>query len=113
LLVQAPIAATADSEPEPDVALVPGPADPRALPQTAQLAVEVVVTQRAAAHRKAPIYARAGVDEYWIVDVPDETVVVHRNPVAGRYTAIVGRSGADTLEPPLGLPARTVSELFA
>jgi Uma2 family endonuclease len=39
--------------------------------------------------RKAPIYARAGIIEYWVVDVPAMLVHVHRDPEHGAYTSIV------------------------
>ena len=34
---------------------------------------------------KAPLYARAGVSEVWLVDTPADVVEVHRQPSAGGY----------------------------
>ena len=84
LHVQMPLAATDDSEPEPDVMLVPAVAR-GAHPTTALLAIEVAVTQQGLAYRKARIYAAAGVAEYWIVDVPARTVEVFTGPRDGGY----------------------------
>lgn len=73
------------SEPQPDLALVrrrpegyrtqhPGPDD-------IFLLVEVSNTSQAVDRgRKLAIYARAGVKEYWIVNVPERTVEVYREP---------------------------------
>lgn len=83
--VQSAFAATDDAEPEPDLAVVP-PGDYRdAHPSTALLIVEVAVSSGAYDRQKASIYARAGVPEYWIVDVPRGVVEVHRDPAGGGY----------------------------
>ena len=37
---------------------------------------------------KATLYARAGVVEYWVLDVSARRLVVHREPVEGRWTQI-------------------------
>jgi len=54
------------------------------------LAVEVsdttVVLDRT---KKRRLYARAGVPEYWIVDIPGRRVLVHRKPDAGDYGEMV------------------------
>ena len=34
---------------------------------------------------KAPLYARSGVREFWIVDLPGRAVDVFRNPAADGY----------------------------
>ena len=64
---------TADSEPEPDLAVVTG--SPEDFfdhhPQTALLVVEVAVSSGQIDRDKAAIYAATGVDEYWIV-LPEE-----------------------------------------
>ena len=49
------------------------------------LIVEVAHSSLAHDRRKAATYARAGVSEYWIVDLAHQTVEVYRRPVAGRY----------------------------
>jgi Uma2 family endonuclease len=78
---------TADSEPEPDVMVVRGSqAEFRtAHPTTAELVVEVAVTSLEIDRVKAPIYAEAGVKEYWIVCPEEKQVEVYRQPGANGY----------------------------
>jgi Uma2 family endonuclease len=81
--LQAPLALGEHSEPEPDVAVVAG--TPRdyvdAHPSTAALVVEVAESSLRLDRRfKAAIYARAGLLEYWIVNLVDRAVEVHRDP---------------------------------
>jgi Uma2 family endonuclease len=37
---------------------------------------------------KAALYARAGIVEYWVLDVAGRRLFVHRQPVSGSYTAV-------------------------
>jgi len=83
--VHAPLALGRRSRPEPDVALVRG--SPRdylgAAPTDPVLVVEISQTSLALDRaRKASIYARAGIADYWIVNLVDAVVEVHRDPVA-------------------------------
>jgi Uma2 family endonuclease len=101
---QLPLVANDDSVPEPDVAVLPGqPSDYDTVhPTTALLIVEVadssLPTDRLT---KAAIYAAAGIAEYWIVNLRDDAVEVHRDPdsAAARYrqTHRVPREGRLTL----------------
>jgi len=76
--VQSPFAASDDSEPEPDVALVPPGDYRRAHPTHALLIVEVAESSlRKDSSIKADLYARSHVDEYWIVDLNARSVLVH------------------------------------
>jgi Uma2 family endonuclease len=87
---QLPFVAGPYSVPEPDVAVVPGQlADYDAVhPATALLIIEVsdvsLVQDRMT---KAPIYAAAGVPEYWILNLRDDRLEVFRDPdpKAARY----------------------------
>ncbi|HYE90358.1 MAG TPA: Uma2 family endonuclease [Terriglobales bacterium] len=81
--LHAPLALDDESEPEPDVAMVPGvPMDYfDAHPATAPLVVEVADSSLRLDRRfKAGLYARAGLPEYWIVNLVDRAVEVHRDP---------------------------------
>jgi Uma2 family endonuclease len=101
---QLPVALDADSEPEPDVAVVPR--DPGAYldahPSRPVLIVEVADSSYRVDHEhKASLYARAGIADYWIVDLVHDTLEVHRAPEASpdvpygwRYRSVV------TLHPP-------------
>lgn len=113
--IQSPFAATDDSEPEPDVAVVPFGAYRDQHPSEALLVIEVAESSLRADRKKASIYAEAGVPEYWIVNVINDTVEVHRDPDPGEahYRNIVTYSGSSELSP-IGLPGCTVllAELF-
>lgn len=86
--VQLPFALDDDSEPEPDVAVVPGP--PRdyrdAHPDNALLLCEVSdATLAYDRGQKLRAYARAGVPEYWILDLGGGTLEVCRKPGGDGY----------------------------
>jgi Uma2 family endonuclease len=77
----------ADSEPEPDVAVVRGPEElyRTAHPATAALVVEIALSSLEVDRVKADIYADAGVAEYWIVCPDEKRVEVYRQPGANGY----------------------------
>lgn len=82
--IQGPIDLDEESVPEPDLAVVPGThADYRAAhPARPVLAVEVAETSGGFDRRqKSSLYARGGLEDYWIVDVVDRLLEVHRDPV--------------------------------
>ena len=81
--VQSPIGLDDLSEPEPDVCVVQGsPRDyVRAHPTRPALIVEVALSGlRMARGRKAAAYARAGIADYWIVNLVDRVLEAHREP---------------------------------
>lgn len=83
--VQAPIALDDDSEPEPDVAVVPGTHEDYfiAHPQRPALLVEVADSSlRFDRRQKESLYARGGVRDYWIVNLVDRVLEVYRDPSA-------------------------------
>jgi Uma2 family endonuclease len=76
--VQQPFAASADSEPEPDLALVPPGRYPDQHPDKAFLIVEVAESSlEHDRETKAPLYAESGVPEDWIVDAGARRVEVY------------------------------------
>lgn len=82
---QNPIALDDESEPEPDVVVVPGTLrDYRdAHPSSAALVVEVSETSLAFDRRhKGSLYARAAVADYWIVNLVAQHLEIYRRPVA-------------------------------
>lgn len=88
LRVQAPLRAGPASLPEPDVALVPGRTEDYLdrHPDGALLVVEVADSSLAQDRlSKAAIYARAQVQEYWIVDLVGDQLQVFRQPGAAAY----------------------------
>jgi Uma2 family endonuclease len=87
--VQSPLALADDSEPEPDIAVVPAGDYTKAHPDRALLIVEVADTSLQKDRGvKTALYAMAGVPEFWLVSLADRTIEVHRQPSTGRYTDI-------------------------
>ncbi len=85
--VQLPLAISSASEPEPDLAVVTGtPRDYRdEHPTTAELVVEISDTTLAYDRTsKTELYAQAGIQEYWILNLVDRQLEVHRQPTTGK-----------------------------
>lgn len=93
---QAPLALTDDSEPEPDVALVPREYDE--LPATAYLVIEVADSSLSKDRGvKVRLYAAAGIPEYWIINVNDRSVEVYRDARDGAYRDVIVCREGDTI----------------
>ena len=77
----------ADSEPEPDLAIVKGTnADFRdGHPRTALLVVEVAVSSESSDREMVKAYAEAGVPECWLVVAKRKEIERYTEPVAGIY----------------------------
>lgn len=76
---------TPDSEPEPDFAIVPGPANlyltHHPLPQDIATLIEVADSSLDRDRNdKGRLYARAGIPIYWIVNLVDSQVEVYTDP---------------------------------
>jgi Uma2 family endonuclease len=95
--VQAPFAAPDDSEPEPDVVVVAPGAYLDGHPQTAMLVIEVAETSVARDRTRGKLYAAAGVVEYWIVNLPEEVIEMHRRPRAGGYAVVTRHDRSEEL----------------
>jgi Uma2 family endonuclease len=84
--MQLPLQIDRWSGPEPDISVVVGgPRDyvGNGHPKTALLVIEVSdTTLRFDRRRKAAVYAKAGIADYWIVNLIDRQVEVYRNPLA-------------------------------
>ncbi len=82
--VQLPLRLSESDRPEPDVALVEGVLSDFAVnhPTTALLVIEISDTTLAADRTtKASMYARAGIEDYWIVNINENLLEVQRAPV--------------------------------
>src|SRR5262245_17582515 len=80
---QLPVSLDDESEPEPDLVVVPGrPADYRhEHPARPALAVEVAeFSLHFDRDHKGSLYARARIEDYWIVNLVDRSVEVYRDP---------------------------------
>lgn len=115
---QLPLILSDQSEPEPDLVVVAGGdfdwgrEHPTAT--DALLVVEVAdTTVRFDRGRKRTAYARAGVREYWIVNLPERCVEVYRHPSRGRFQESAVH-GEDAVVTPLAAPeaAIRVSDLL-
>jgi Uma2 family endonuclease len=112
--IQAPLALDDESAPEPDVAVVRGSrADYRhAHPARPALIIEVAESSLAFDRvQKGSLYARAGIADYWIVNLEDRVVEVYHDPGADltapfgwRYTSVDRLRPGDSVRP-LGVPA--------
>jgi len=88
--VQNPVVLGRHSEVQPDIAILRPRADAYAErhpgPAEILLIVEVVDTSGDYDRgTKLPLYARARVPEVWVVDLPTETIEVHRAPALRAY----------------------------
>jgi len=115
--VQDPLALDDESAPEPDIALVRGSrADYRhAHPARPALAIEVAQSSLGFdRQQKGSLYARAGVQDYWIVNLVDGVLEVYRDaapdasaPYGWRYQSIQTLS-PPALVTPLVLPSSSI-----
>ena len=75
---------TNDSEPEPDLAVVLGPErnylTKHPLPRDIALVVEVAETSLDRDRNKRRLYARAGIPQYWIVNLSEAVVEAYTQP---------------------------------
>ncbi|MBL8950930.1 MAG: Uma2 family endonuclease, partial [Myxococcaceae bacterium] len=100
VLVQSPIASSDDSEPEPDLSIVPAATYFDDHPSRALLIIEVAdSTLKKDRTVKAQLYAETGVPEYWIVDGNGAAIEVYSQPIDGRYSSVVRYSAGQTVSP--------------
>ena len=92
------------NEPEPDLAVLVQPcsayetSNPQ--PSDVRLVVEISDTTLAFDKKiKARLYARAGIVDYWVVDVTGRRIVVHRDPQGGAYADVTSYGPGEAIEP--------------
>jgi Uma2 family endonuclease len=83
------------------------------LPDRALLIIEVAHTSRARDLGKAAVYAAAGVNEYWIVDVDRDEVLVHREPSGAAYATVQRFAPGDHITPLVDIAPIDVAALLA
>jgi Uma2 family endonuclease len=82
------------NEPQPDIIVLkrdisyfesakPGPQDLDLVVEVFDTSLNFDLTVKAA------LYARAGIADYWVLDVPGRRLIVHRQPQSGRYASIM------------------------
>ncbi|MFB2936557.1 Uma2 family endonuclease [Aerosakkonemataceae cyanobacterium BLCC-F154] len=106
------------SEPEPDIAVVRidpnGYGDRHPNANDILLLIEVAYTTlNIDRQEKAPIYAKANIADYWILDVIERCVYIFRNPTPSGYQAEMILT-ADRAISPLAFPTIEIpfSQLF-
>ncbi|MEM1291149.1 MAG: Uma2 family endonuclease [Cyanobacteria bacterium P01_H01_bin.162] len=103
----APITLPSDGEPQPDIMIAappeshyddlhPGPDDVYWLIEVSNSTLTFDLEE------KARLYARDGIVEYWVVDVPNRQLWVHRQPEANAYAE--KQSLASGMVAPLAFP---------
>ena len=115
---QNPVKLNDFSEPQPDVSLLrwrddfyrhahPAPAD---VLLVVEVADTTIATDRLV---KLPLYARAGIPEVWIVNLPDERVETYADPSGDAYQSVreFGR-GEDAESQRVSNLSVNISELF-
>ena len=92
------------SEPEPDAVVLarsywdfsttnPQPSDIRLVVEVSETTLGFDLT------KKAALYARAGIPEYWVFDVVEHRLIVHREPTNGRYQAVAVYAAHESVAP--------------
>jgi Uma2 family endonuclease len=118
-----PLALDEESEPEPDVSLVPGTWRDYTTEHPARpvLVVEVSLSRLTFdREHKGSLYARAGLADYWILNLVDRILEIYREPVPDaaarfgwRYSSVDQLSGEATASPLAAPDARVrVSDLL-
>jgi Uma2 family endonuclease len=78
------------------------------------LVVEISRTSLALDRKKAPIYARADVPAYWLLDMNSRRLEIHSEPHEdGRYGLVRVLAETDTVSPPEKQLTWRVADLFA
>ena len=92
------------NEPQPDLIVFKQPSNflssqnPR--PQDLHLVIEVSDTSLYFdLTKKAALYARAGIVEFWVLDVAGRKLFVHREPQAGKYQSITEYAEQESVTP--------------
>jgi Uma2 family endonuclease len=96
------------NEPVPDLIVLNRDADTivsgNPQPQDLNLVVEISdSTLPFDLYTKAALYARAGIVEYWVLDINGRCLFVHRDPISGKYASVTAY-GEDEAAAPLAAP---------
>jgi Uma2 family endonuclease len=92
------------NEPEPDLIVLSKPSREfrNANPQPSDVRLLVEISHSTLGFdltTKAELYARAGIIEYWVVDVAARQLIVHRDPREGLYRLVTAYSEQETASP--------------
>lgn len=91
------------NEPEPDLTVLRAALHElrrKPQPEDVLLVVEVAASSlRMDLSTKAGLYARAGIPDYWVLDVNQRRMIVHREPSAGKYASVVAYCEEENVSP--------------
>ena len=111
---QGPVALDDESEPEPDVAVVPGSFRDHAAEHPSRPVLVVEVSESSLhfdRYHKGSVYARAGLADYWILNLVDRALEVYRDPVQDSDAAFGWRYGSlETFGPEVFISPLALSE---
>lgn len=110
---QAPLQLGKRSEPEPDIAVIKGKMEdyPTDHPTTAGLIIEISdKTLHYDRTRKASLYAKAGIQDYWVLNLKKQQLEIFRRPIpdsdawhgftyAEQHTVVEGESVSPLIKP--------------
>lgn len=101
---QNPVVLNDFSEPEPDIAVLKRRDDfyVQALPTAADVLLMIEVADTSLEYDrdiKLPAYARSGIPEIWLADIPAETVTAHTDPANGAYRTVRKYRRGDAITP--------------
>ncbi len=104
--VQSPIRLGDRSEPEPDIALLAPKdnfySDHHPTPDDIYLVIEVSDSSLGYDREiKLPLYARARIPEFWIVNLLDEAIEIYKQPSNNNYTQSITAGRGDSVQLPL------------
>lgn len=91
-----------DSRPEPDILWVKAKRYLDSHPTRADVLLLIEVSHsslKSDQQDKEELYAKAGISEYWIVDIEHELIHVHRDPQAGRYCSVTEVKPDESISP--------------
>lgn len=112
---QFPLALGTVSEPEPDLAVVPGAIEDYVdrHPTDALLVVEVADSSLSKdREQKRRLYAQHDTPEYWIVNLVDQHLEVYRDPASGDYKSKTTLERSDTITPAFADTSLSVEQLI-
>jgi len=100
--VQLPMALGPDSEPEPDVAVVPGHLEDYRDAHPCRAALVVEISDSSLDYdrsTKARLYAANDIGEYWIVNLVDSHIVIYRQSDGGEFRQQMMLGIGDSISP--------------
>jgi Uma2 family endonuclease len=116
VVTESPLQSGELSGPEPDAYVYPASVLDKAM-QSSDVVFAAEVSYSSLEYdlrTKARLYAAAGVAEYWVLDIANRQVVIHREPGAEGYRSVTRSAAPDAISP-LALPELvfTLAELPA